>query len=118
MTPFTVLATGPSATADELAPLRAAGLDLVIGRPLDAPDRRPWSEADLIEAVRAADVVLASHLELISRPVVTSAERLQLVIVPFIGVDKIDVPAATDLGEVPTHVINPDAIARWRARRG
>jgi phosphoglycerate dehydrogenase-like enzyme len=159
MKPFTVLATGPSATAAEFEPLRAAGLDLVIGRPLDAPDRRPWSEADLIEAVRAADVVLASHLELISRSVLTSAERLQLVIVPFIGVDKITeepLPADSALrrvdpermiltphnvahseagrvanlklaldqilalarGEVPAHVVNPDAVARWRARRG
>ncbi|MBI1737157.1 MAG: hypothetical protein HYR51_18460 [Candidatus Rokubacteria bacterium] len=60
MTPLTVLATGPSGPAEELDPLRAAGLDVVIGRPLDPKDRRPWSEADLIEAVRAADVVLAS----------------------------------------------------------
>src|SRR5262249_38667949 len=66
---FAVLATGPRASTDEFEPLRAAGLDLVIGRPLDAPARRPWGEADLVEAARAADVVLASHLELISRPV-------------------------------------------------
>ena len=146
MKPFTVLATGPGATPAELEPLRAAGLDLVIRRPLDAPDRRPWSEADLIEAVHAADCVLASHLELISRPVLTSAERLQLVIVPFIGVDKSRVDPERMIltphnvahseagrvanlklaleqiltlarGEVPAHVINPDAIARWRARR-
>jgi hypothetical protein len=77
MKPLTVLATGPNAATAEFEPLRAAGLDLVIGRPLDAPDRRPWSEADLIEAVRAADIVLASHLELISRPVLSAAERLQ-----------------------------------------
>ena len=108
MTPFTVLATGPSAAADEFEPLRAAGLDVVSGRPLDAPDRRPWSEADLVEAVRAADVVLASHLELISRPVLTSAERLQLVIVPFIGVDKIDVPAATELGVLVANSPTPE----------
>jgi D-3-phosphoglycerate dehydrogenase len=108
MKPFTVLATGPSSAAAEFEPLRAAGLDLVIGRPLDAPDRRPWSEADLIEAVRAADLVLASHLELISRPVLTSAERLQLVIVPFIGVDKIDVPAATELGVLVANSPTPE----------
>ena len=59
MTAFTVLATGPGATAAEFEPLRAAGLDLVIGRPLDAPDRRPSA-----------------------------------------------------------HVVNPDAVARWRERRG
>jgi D-3-phosphoglycerate dehydrogenase len=108
MKPLTVLATGPNAAAAEFEPLRAAGLDLVIGRPLDAPDRRPWSEADLIEAVRAADIVLASHLELISRPVLSAAERLQLVIVPFIGVDKIDVPVATELGVLVANSPTPE----------
>ncbi len=108
MNPLTVLATGPSGPAEEFEPLRAAGLDLVIGRPLDTPSRRPWSEADLIEAVRAADVVLASHLELISRPVLTAAERLQLVLVPFIGVDKIDVAAATELGVLVANSPTPE----------
>jgi hypothetical protein len=48
MTPLTVLATGPNASADEYEPLRAVGLDVVIGRLLDAPGRRPWNEADLV----------------------------------------------------------------------
>jgi hypothetical protein len=81
MTPLTILATGPSGTIEEFEPLKAAGLDLVVGHPLDTPGRRPWSEADLIEAVRAADIVLASHLELFSRPVLSASERLQLVAV-------------------------------------
>lgn len=108
MTPLTVLATGPSGPDEEFEPLRAAGLDVVIGRPLDMKDRQPWSEADLIEAVRAADVVLASSLEPISRPVMTPAERLQLVIVPFIGVDKIDVAAATELGVLVANSPTPE----------
>jgi D-3-phosphoglycerate dehydrogenase len=107
MTPLTVLATSPSGPLEELAPLRAAGLDVVIGRPLDAPGRRPWSEADLIEAVRAADIVLA-HVELFSRPVLSASERLQLVIVPFIGVDKIDVAAATELGVLVANSPTPE----------
>src|SRR5215207_7307165 len=108
MKPFTVLATGPSGPAEEFAPLREAGLDVVIGRPLDMAERRPWSEADLIEAVRAADVVLASHLEVISRPVITGTERLQLVIVPFIGVDKIDIGAATGHGVLVANSPTPE----------
>jgi D-3-phosphoglycerate dehydrogenase len=108
MNPLTVLATGPNGPAEEFEPLRAAGLQVVIGRPLDARDRRPWSEADLIEAVRAADVVLASHLELISRPVLAASERLQLAIVPFIGVDKIDVAAATGLGVLVANSPTPE----------
>jgi phosphoglycerate dehydrogenase-like enzyme len=83
---------------DELDPLRDAGHEVVIGRPLDHPQRKPWADAELLDAARDADVILASHLERIGRDVMTAAKRLRLVIVPFIGVDKIDLKAATDLG--------------------
>ena len=100
MTPrrLTVIATGPSGPPDELDPLRAAGHEVIVGRPLDMPARRAYAESELIEEVRAADVLLASHLERITPSVMEHAEHLGLVIVPFIGVDKIDVPAATRLG--------------------
>ena len=106
--PFTVLVVAPSGPGEEFEPLRAAGLDVVIGRPLDMPNRVPWSEADLTEATRAADIVLASHLEMMSRSVMAASERLQLVIVPFIGVDKIDVAAATDLGVLVANSPTPE----------
>jgi hypothetical protein len=34
---LTIIATGPSGPPDELDPLRAAGHEVVIGRPLDTP---------------------------------------------------------------------------------
>jgi D-3-phosphoglycerate dehydrogenase len=84
--------------AEELAPLTAAGLRVIVGRPLDDPARRPWTEPELVAACRDVDIVLASHLETISRAVMAGAPRLRLVIVPFIGVDRIDVAAASELG--------------------
>jgi phosphoglycerate dehydrogenase-like enzyme len=93
-----ILATGPSGPAEELDTLRAAGHEVVIGRPLDMPGRPAYREAELAEACRDADVVLASHLETFSPAVLDSAPRLRLVIVPFIGTDKIDLPAASRLG--------------------
>ena len=93
-----ILATGPSGPAEELDALRAAGHEVVIGRPLDMPARRAYSEAELAEACRDADVVLASHLETFSPAVLQAATRLRLVIVPFIGTDKIDIPTASRLG--------------------
>jgi len=93
-----ILATGPSGPPEELDALRAAGHEVVIGRPLDMPGRRAYTEAELTEACRDADVVLASHLETISPAVLDAAPRLRLVIVPFIGTDKIDIPAASRLG--------------------
>jgi D-3-phosphoglycerate dehydrogenase len=95
---LTVIATGPSGPPEELDPLRKAGHEVVIGRPLDMRERRGYTEAELIEQCRVADVVLASHLERITPAVMEHAEHLGLVIVPFIGVDKIDVAGATRLG--------------------
>jgi D-3-phosphoglycerate dehydrogenase / 2-oxoglutarate reductase len=105
---LTVIATGPSGPPEELEPLRAAGHEVVIGRPLDSPGRRAYSEAELIEACRVADVVLASHLERVTPAVLEHAEHLGLVIVPFIGVDKIDVPAATRLGVLVANSPTPE----------
>jgi D-3-phosphoglycerate dehydrogenase / 2-oxoglutarate reductase len=93
-----ILATGPSGPSEELDPLRAAGHEVAIGRPLDIPGRRAYTEAELVEEARDAHVILASHLESIGISVFQAAPRLGLVIVPFIGVDKIDVQAASRLG--------------------
>jgi phosphoglycerate dehydrogenase-like enzyme len=103
-----ILATGPSGPADELEPLRAAGHEVVIGRPLDMPGRRAYTEAELAEACRDADVVLASHLETFSPAVLGAAARLRLVIVPFIGTDKIDLPAASRLGILVANSPTPE----------
>ena len=103
-----ILATGPSGASEELGPLRDAGHEVVIGRPLDQPGRAAYTEADLIAAARDVDVILASHLETISRGVMEAAPRLRLVIVPFIGTDKIDIPAATRLGVLVANSPTPE----------
>jgi D-3-phosphoglycerate dehydrogenase / 2-oxoglutarate reductase len=103
-----ILATGPSGSPEELDPLRAAGHEVVIGRPLDVPNRRAWTEAELAEACRDAEVVLASHLETFSPKVLEAATRLRLVIVPFIGTDKIDLPAASRLGILVANSPTPE----------
>jgi D-3-phosphoglycerate dehydrogenase len=93
-----VLVTGPSGPPEELDPLRVAGHEVRIGRPLDMPDRPPYREPELVDAARDVDVILASHLETVSAQVLEGATRLRLVIVPFIGTDRIDVAAATAVG--------------------
>jgi len=103
-----ILATGPSGASEELQPLRDAGHEVVIGRPLDQPGRIAYTETDLIAAARDADVILASHLETISRGVMEAAPRLRLVIVPFIGTDKIDIPAASRLGVLVANSPTPE----------
>ena len=103
-----ILATGPSGPPEELEALRAAGHELVIGRPLDMPGRRAYTTTELIEACRDVEVVLASHLETISAAVLGAAPRLRLVIVPFIGTDKIDIGAASRLGILVANSPTPE----------
>lgn len=103
-----ILATGPSGPSEELEPLRAAGHEVIVGRPLDEPGRRPYTEAELIKAGREVDVILASHLEAITRPVMEAAFRLRFVVVPFIGTDKIDVATASRLGILVANSPTPE----------
>src|SRR5262245_56684668 len=105
---LTIIATGPSGPPEEFAPLEAAGHRVVIGRPLDQKGRQAYTETELIDACREADVILASHLEMISERVMAAAPKLRLVIVPFIGVDKIDVAAATRLGVLVANSPTPE----------
>jgi D-3-phosphoglycerate dehydrogenase len=83
---------------EELRPLEEAGHRVTVGRPLDTPGRRAYTEAELADACREATVILASHLETISAAVIAAAPALELAIVPFIGVDKIDRGAASARG--------------------
>src|SRR5213593_4951788 len=103
-----ILATGPSGPTEDLEPLGQAGHEVVIGRPLDVPGRVAYTEGELIAAVRDAHVILASHLESISCPVLEAARDLRLVIVPFIGTDKIDVGAASRLGVLVANSPTPE----------
>jgi D-3-phosphoglycerate dehydrogenase len=103
-----VLATGPSGSAAELEPLRQAGHEVIIGRPLDEPGRKPYTEAELCEASRGVHVILASHLETISGAVLEAARDVRLVIVPFIGTDNINVQAASRLGVLVANSPTPE----------
>ena len=109
-----ILAAGPSGPPSELDPLRAAGHEVVIGRPLDQPGRAAYTEADLGAAARDCHVVLASHLDWITASVMEAAASVRLVIVPFIGTDKIDVPAASRLGVLVANSPTPRTSSRWR----
>jgi phosphoglycerate dehydrogenase-like enzyme len=103
-----ILATGPSGPTHELDPLSEAGHEVIIGRPLDQPGRRAYTEAELIEAARGVHVILASHLETIGRGVLEATPDLRLVIVPFIGTDKIDLAAASRAGVLVANSPTPE----------
>ena len=93
-----IIVTGAYGPSQEFDPLRESGHEVVLGRPVDQPARRPYTEAELVEWCRDADIIMISHLETISQPVLKHAEQLRLVVAPFAGTDKIDVATATELG--------------------
>jgi len=103
-----ILATGPSGSPEDLDPLREGGHEVIIGRPLDAPGRKAYTESELIAASSDVHVILASHLETISSLILDSARQLLLVIVPFIGTDKIDIGAATRAGVLVANSPTPE----------
>ena len=88
-----VVVTRPTAAPGELDKLRAEGHEVSLGRQGPA-----HSETELGELLRDADVLMPMSTDPISRKVLEGAERLRLVVVPFIGVDRIDIEAATELG--------------------
>jgi D-3-phosphoglycerate dehydrogenase len=103
-----ILASGPSGPASELEPLREAGHEVVIGRPLDQPGRPAYTDVDLAAAAHDCHVILASHLDAITRGVLEATPQLRLVIVPFIGTDKIDLEAASRRGVLVANSPTPE----------
>jgi phosphoglycerate dehydrogenase-like enzyme len=105
-----IYVTGAYGPSQEFEPLRELGHEVILGRPVDQPARQPYTQEELIEWCRDADVIMASHLDPIGRAVMAAAGRLRLVVVPDIRVDKIDIPAATELGIVVANSPAPQSL--------
>jgi D-3-phosphoglycerate dehydrogenase len=76
--------------------LQRAGHTVVLGRPHE--DYTPYSETELIQLCGDANALQGSHRDVITRKVLEAAPQLRLVVYPFIGVDRVDLRAATELG--------------------
>jgi D-3-phosphoglycerate dehydrogenase / 2-oxoglutarate reductase len=93
-----IFASGPSGPAEELQALSDAGHVLKLGRPQTLQDRKPFSDQELIKSCHRAQILMASHLESVTDNVLKQLPDLIMVIVPFIGVDRVDLDSATKLG--------------------
>lgn len=90
--------------ADVLAPLEAAGLEIARGN-------RAWQwdkgdhEADFIAAARDSLAMMGTMVRLapITRAVLESSQRLRIVAKYTVGVDDVDIEAATELGVLVCH---------------
>ncbi len=101
-----VVISRPS-SLEPLEPLYGAGHDVNILRMPNDYGRKPFTEGELMEHLKDADVFVAGQ-DRMTYAIMESSEKLKLVIVPFIGTDKIDKAAATDLGVMVANSPTPE----------
>lgn len=93
-----VCITGPARlkVAEEL--LRAAGCELVLGQPADEyPDFR-YDRKELIDLIGDCQILYPTGRDYIGGDILDSSPALQAVVKSSIGIESVDVDAATDLG--------------------
>ena len=105
----TVLSFERSEPRDEsLAWLRERGIEIRFGRAEHDPQFKRYSEDDIIEAARDVDALMGASSANITRRVIEALPRLRYISKRGVGVDTIDVAAATERGIVVTNT--PEAL--------
>jgi phosphoglycerate dehydrogenase-like enzyme len=90
--------TGPSRLRVAEDTLRGAGCDLVLGKSQDDyPDFR-YQRKQLIDLIGDSDIVYPAGRDYIGGDILDSCPDLQAVVKSSIGIETVDVDAATDLG--------------------
>jgi len=99
-----VVVPQPTGNPEEYEVLRAAGHEVVFGRPYGFrsaarpySDRSGFTEEELIELTKDADVIIHGATR---RPIMAAAKNLRAVVGPAIGYERQDVAAANELGIV------------------
>lgn len=93
-----VCLTGPPRLRLSQDILEEAGCRLALGKNYDDFPSFRYPTSELIELIADADVLYPSGRELITGKILDSCEKLQAVVKSSIGVESVDVEAATDLG--------------------
>src|SRR5680860_416516 len=93
-----VVATGPWEQLEWQRPLEDAGCEVVLGKSFDQFPGEVYSEQDLIDLLRDADVALVSTRDRITRHVADASAAAKLVLKAPIGVEKTPLEAAAELG--------------------
>ena len=91
-----VVAVGPWDRPGWAAALEAAGHEVIEGRSIERFPGLKYSEAELIELVGEADAVLVSSRDPMTRRIIEACPRLRIIAKATIGVEVIDLDAATD----------------------
>lgn len=96
-----------SGREDLIQRLEEAGCEIIVGRPFtDA--QHPFSQEELIEYVSDLDALMVGSREAFPREVLAAGKRLVTVAKLGIGIERIDVKAATDLGILVSNTPIPE----------
>jgi D-3-phosphoglycerate dehydrogenase len=95
-----IVAVGPWDKPGWTAPLEAAGHTVVEGRSIEQFPGMPYSQAELIDLVKDADAVLVSSRDKMTRTIIEACPKLRIIAKATIGVEVIDLEAATERGIV------------------
>jgi D-3-phosphoglycerate dehydrogenase len=93
-----VVASGPWEDAGWERPLLEAGYVVRTGPSADLQPGYAWPDGALGSLLADADAWLISGREHATRELMAACPRLRLVVKATIGVERVDIPAATDLG--------------------
>jgi D-3-phosphoglycerate dehydrogenase / 2-oxoglutarate reductase len=100
--------SGPSRLTVAQDILRAAGCELVLGKSNDDfPDYR-YERRELINLIGGSDVLFPAGREFIGGDILDSCPKLQAVVKSSIGIETVDVDAATDLGVIVCNSPTPE----------
>ncbi len=75
-----------------------AGCELVLGKSVDDFPEHRYSKRELVDLIGDADALLLSTREAASAEILNNCQQLQAVVKSSIGVEGIDIEAATELG--------------------
>lgn len=93
-----VCVTGPMRIKIVENTLRGAGCELVLGKPQDDFRNFRYERKELINLVGDSSIIYPSGRDFIGGDVMDSCPNLQAVVKSSIGIETVDVDAATDLG--------------------
>jgi phosphoglycerate dehydrogenase-like enzyme len=103
-----VCMTGPTGLRVVEDTLRQAGCELVLGKPLDDFREFRYERKDLVKLIGDCPILFPAGRDFIGADILDSCPDLQAVVKSSIGIESVDVDAATDLGIICCNSPTPE----------
>jgi D-3-phosphoglycerate dehydrogenase len=100
--------TGPTGLRVVEDTLRQAGCELVLGKPLDDFREFRYERKDLVNLIGDCPILFPAGRDFIGADILDSCPDLQAVVKSSIGIESVDVDAATDLGIICCNSPTPE----------